>query len=180
MQLFIDRRASPLGTMLIVTDHEGALRALDFDDHEARMHRLLRQQNGPVALRDGPAPKDIVNAIEGYFAGEWSSFSNVRMVMGGTAFQRSVWQALLTIASGTTTSYGLLAAQLGRPGASRAVGLANGSNPISIAVPCHRVIGQSGALTGYGGGLWRKRWLLTHEQVLQADQLDLFAQRQTP
>ncbi len=87
---------------------------------------------------------------------------------GGTDFQRRVWAALREIPSGTTRTYGDIAAELGEPGAARAVGLANGANPVAIVVPCHRVIGSAGALTGFGGGLERKRWLLEHEGVLLA------------
>lgn len=163
MQLRLERRASPLGTMLLVTDDNGALRALDFEDHEDRMRQLLRLHYGTVELMAGTAPMPVTDAINAYFEGEWQSLSGIPIETNGTAFQRSVWRALLDIPPGTTMGYGELAAQLGKPGASRAVGLANGANPVAIAVPCHRVIGKSGALTGYGGGVWRKQWLLTHE-----------------
>jgi O-6-methylguanine DNA methyltransferase len=100
--------------------------------------------------------------LEAYFAGAREIFDLPLLPMG-TPFQQAVWRLLLTIPHGVTTSYGALAARLGQPGAARAVGLANGSNPISIIIPCHRVIGANGALTGYGGGIERKRWLLAHE-----------------
>jgi methylated-DNA-[protein]-cysteine S-methyltransferase len=105
--------------------------------------------------------------LDGYFAGELTSFT-VALAAVGTVFQRRVWAALRAIPFGTTTSYGALARALGRRGAARAVGLANGRNPIAIIVPCHRVIGADGTLTGYGGGLERKRWLLAHEETLSA------------
>lgn len=168
MRLWIDRRPSPVGTMLVLQDEAGHLRALDFDDHEARMHRLLRLQYGDYDLGDGPVHRATAEAIDAYFEGDLSRLAELPISTGGTAFQRSVWKALMAIGPGQTMSYGELAASLGNPGASRAVGLANGFNPVALVVPCHRVIGKSGALTGYGGGLWRKRWLLEHEATWQA------------
>jgi len=105
---------------------------------------------------------DVRDQLRAYFAGERREF-NVRVSPQGTHFQRQVWKALLDIPFGTTESYGSVARRLGKPTASRAIGAANGRNPISIIIPCHRVIGKSGALTGYGGGMPRKRWLLAHE-----------------
>lgn len=163
-RLRLGRLASPLGTILLVTNDEGALRALDFDDYEPRLHRLLRLHSGAHALEDGPAPASVVQALSNYFAGDLNAIDMVLVATGGTPFQRDVWAALRKIAAGATASYGQLATQLGRPAASRAVGLANGANPAAIVVPCHRVIGANGALTGYAGGLARKRWLLDHER----------------
>jgi methylated-DNA-[protein]-cysteine S-methyltransferase len=125
----------------------------------------LRLQSGPTVLQAAPAPHDIRAALTGYFKGDLDRLSLVKWRVAGTAFQRKVWTALRTIPVGTTLSYGALAAQLDMPKAVRAVGHANGSNPISIVVPCHRVIGADGSLTGYGGGIERKRWLLRHEGV---------------
>jgi methylated-DNA-[protein]-cysteine S-methyltransferase len=105
--------------------------------------------------------------LEAYFAGRLTQF-DLPLQLVGTAFQRRVWAGLLQIPFGTTTSYCALAAKLGQPTATRAVGLANGRNPVSIIVPCHRVIGRDGSLTGYGGGIERKRWLLTHEAAIAA------------
>jgi methylated-DNA-[protein]-cysteine S-methyltransferase len=117
-------------------------------------------ERAPVA---GVAPFPEVRAqLEAYFAGRRRDF-DLPLAPAGTPFQRRVWQALREIPYGQTVSYGVLAARLGQPGAGRAVGLANGQNPISIVIPCHRVIGAGGALTGYGGGLERKRWLLALE-----------------
>jgi O-6-methylguanine DNA methyltransferase len=164
MQLRLERRASSVGMMLLVTDADGALRALDFADYEARLHQLLRLHYGSYALEDSPAPVPVTAELDAYFGGDLGRLADVPVATGGTAFQREVWGALRAIPAGATTSYGQLAMQLGRPGASRAVGLANGANPVSIVVPCHRVIGANGALTGYGGGLPRKRWLLDHER----------------
>ena len=162
-RLRLDRIASPLGDILVMVDAEDRLAALDFHDFEPRMRRLLDRQAGRWAEVPGPAPKALHEAVQAYFAGEPAALDAWPVALGGTDFQRAVWTALQAIPWGTTTSYGALAATLGRPSASRAVGLANGANPVAIRVPCHRVIGASGALTGYGGGLWRKQWLLRHE-----------------
>jgi methylated-DNA-[protein]-cysteine S-methyltransferase len=161
----LDRLPTPIGAALLVTDAEGALCALDWEDYEPRLRQLLRLQHGNAMLRNARAPDDIKSALSGYFAGELGRLNAIKWRVAGTAFQRKVWTVLRTIPVGTTTSYGALAAELEMPRAVRAVGHANGSNPISIVVPCHRVIGANGSLTGYGGGLNRKRWLLEHEGV---------------
>ncbi len=161
MRLWCDRMSSPIGTVLFVSDGD-ALRALDFEDCEDRMHRLLRRQYGAFAMEAGRVPGDTRRRLHAYFDGELAALDTIPVRTGGTAFQRRVWTALRTIRAGTTTTYGRLAATLGAPNASRAVGLANGANPVAIVVPCHRVIGAAG-LTGYGGGLARKAWLLRHE-----------------
>ena len=124
-------------------------------------------------VEDDDAFPDAVEQLGAYFAGELSSF-DVDLALTGTEFQRRVWAALQTIPYGETRSYGEIAAQIGAPGASRAVGLANGRNPIGIIVPCHRVIGASGSLTGYGGGLDRKRVLLELEKSRKPAGLTLF------
>jgi len=161
----LDRLASPLGQMLIVCDSRGRLRALDWSDFEARMLRLLRLHygEGGFQLREAQAPVHVRQAIERYFGGALHALDALETDTGGTAFQREVWAALRQIPPGATESYGQLALRLGRPKAVRAVGLANGANPIGVVVPCHRVIGADRSLTGYGGGLARKRWLLGHE-----------------
>lgn len=161
----LDRLQTPIGIALLVTDADGALRALDWEDYEARLRQLLRRQYGATVLQPAPAPDDIKSALSGYFDGDLDRLNTIEWRVAGTAFQRKVWTALRTIPAGTTTSYGALAARLDMPKAVRAVGLANGANPISVVVPCHRVIGANGSLTGYGGGLPRKRWLLEHEGV---------------
>jgi O-6-methylguanine DNA methyltransferase len=109
-----------------------------------------------------PVLEEALNQVLGYFRGTRRRF-DLPLDLGGTDFQRAVWQHLLTIPFGEITSYGGVALAIGRPRAVRAVGAANGRNPISIIVPCHRVLGGDGSLTGYGGGLWRKEWLLRHE-----------------
>jgi len=165
-RLFHSRLPSPLGDLIVVCNAAQALCALEFEDHDARMQNFLARAYPAHERIDGVAPGAIKVALERYFAGEFAALDPLEVALQGTAFQQQVWHALRRIAPGTTTSYGGLAASLGKAGASRAVGLANGSNPIAIVVPCHRVIGADGALTGYGGGIARKRWLLAHEGAL--------------
>lgn len=159
----LDRLASPVGEVLLVTDAEGAVRAFDFADYEARMLKLLARHYGEVALTEGRAPEAVRAAVAAYFGGDATALDGIVVKTGGTDFQRTVWAALRTIPAGETWSYGQLASAIGKPSAVRAVGLANGANPVGVIVPCHRVVGANGTLTGYAGGLERKRWLLTHE-----------------
>ena len=161
----LDRLQTPIGTALLVTDAEGALRALDWEDYEPRMRELLRLQYGAVNLSDRTAPSNMRTALSGYFDGDLGQLSAIAWRIAGTPFQRRVWTALAQIPAGTTLSYGAFAARLDMPTAVRAVGHANGSNPISVVLPCHRLIGADGSLVKYGGGLERKRWLLRHEGV---------------
>ena len=166
MQLTLSRYDAPVGELLVVTDLGNILRALDFSDFEERMLTLLGRHYGTVVLSNGSAPARVTAALDAYFSGDLVALESLEIATGGSAFQRSVWAALRQIPAGETTGYGALAALLGNPGAARAVGLANGANPIGIVVPCHRVIGASGALTGYAGGVERKRWLLRHEGAI--------------
>ncbi len=161
----LSRLATPLGTMLIATDEGQRLRVLDWDSHRDRMQLLIDRQygRGVVQWVDAPAPADLAKKFTAYFAGDIAAIDDIATETTGTPFQRSVWAALREIPAGETWSYSRLAAHIGRPAAVRAVGLANGSNPISLVVPCHRVIGADGSLTGYGGGIDRKKWLLEHE-----------------
>jgi len=161
----LDRLQTPIGTALLVTDAAGVLRALDWEEHEQRMKQLLRLQYGAVVLEEARAPGDLRSALSGYFKGDLDRLNTIKWRVAGTPFQQKVWTALPKIPAGTTMSYGALAAKLNAPNAMRAVGHANGSNPISVVVPCHRLIGANGALVKYGGGLERKRWLLEHEGV---------------
>jgi methylated-DNA-[protein]-cysteine S-methyltransferase len=158
---------SPLGGMLVVTDSEQRLRALNWEDRKDRMERELARIYGrkAVQLERGAAPAAIRRALERYFAGKLQAIDEIAVETGGTPFQSNVWRALRKIPAGTTLSYGRMAHRLKCPLAVRAVGFANGSNPISLVVPCHRLIGADGSLTGYGGGLERKQWLLAHEGV---------------
>ena len=162
----LGRLQTPIGVALLVTDRDGALCALDWEDHEARMRALLRLQHGPVALKEAAAPISMTQALSAYFAGELGRLNDIPCRIAGTSFQRKVWTALPRIPPGTTMSYGALAASLGSPRAMRAVGHANGANPISVVIPCHRLIGADGSLVKYGGGLMRKRWLLAHEGAI--------------
>jgi methylated-DNA-[protein]-cysteine S-methyltransferase len=162
-RLILDRAPSPIGELLIVTDEHGALRALDFHDHEHRLDRLLRTHYRTLRPEPGAAPAPIRDALAAYFVGEFAALRRIAWATNGTAFQHTVWTALTEIPAGETITYSELARRAGRPAAIRAAGHANGSNPLSIVAPCHRVIGMDGSLTGYGGGIERKRWLLAHE-----------------
>jgi methylated-DNA-[protein]-cysteine S-methyltransferase len=166
LRLLTETLLTPIGKLVIISDESGCLRATDWADYDDRMRHLLARHYGadnvtlvPAARSSGPAP-----AIAAYFEGDLHAIDFLPTATEGTPFQKRVWQALREIRSGQTLTYGALARRLGTPAAVRAVGLANGANPIGIVVPCHRVIGADGSLTGYGGGLERKRWLLNHEQ----------------
>jgi methylated-DNA-[protein]-cysteine S-methyltransferase len=161
----LDRLPTPIGITLLVTDDEGVLRALDWEDYELRMQDLLRRQYGAVALRETQAPTALRTALTAYFKGDLDRLADIRWRVAGTSFQQKVWSALPKIPAGQTMSYGAMAAQLQAPKAVRAVGHANGANPISVVLPCHRLIGSDGTLVKYGGGVERKRWLLRHEGV---------------
>jgi methylated-DNA-[protein]-cysteine S-methyltransferase len=166
LELFVNRIDTPIGKMLVVSDRDGNLRAVDWTDHEPRMRRLLCLHYGArcFQIEPGHNANGLTDAINRYFAGEVEAIDALPVKTGGTPFQRQVWHALRKIRGGTTVSYVQLAERIGRPTAVRAVGLANGANPVGVVVPCHRVIGSDGSLTGYGGGIERKRWLLEHEQ----------------
>jgi len=162
----LERLPTATGEMLLVTDNQDRLRALDWTDYEARMSRLLRLHYGPaVTLTKGRPPSPARLAIQAYLDGDLGAIDGLAVETAGTPFQRAVWAGLRTIAAGETLTYAGLAARVGRPAAVRAVGAANGANPVGVVVPCHRVIGADGSLTGYGGGIERKRWLLAHEGV---------------
>lgn len=162
-ELFFDEVPSPIGIILIVFDQD-TLYALDYLDYEARMLDLLRHRFGQVKLTRRSDANGFRTRIAAYFAGDLPSLDTIRVNGGGTDFQQKVWLALRAILPGKTATYGEIAARLGCPSAARAVGLANSLNPIAIVVPCHRVVGANGKLTGYAGGLDRKRWLLKHER----------------
>ena len=164
----LERMITPLGQMMLATDEQGRLRVIDWQDHEDNMRRLMRRQypGTHIALRETSQASPAARAMQAYFQGDLAAIDGLEVATGGTDFQRTVWTALRTIPTGWTISYLDLATRIGRPSAVRAVGLANGANPISIVVPCHRVIGSNASLTGYGGGLHRKRWLLEHEKAV--------------
>lgn len=168
LYLFEERLATPLGELIILTDELAHTRAVDWIDYEARLHELLRRQypHHPVSIQPAVTQSQALQALTNYFAGDLHAIHAVPCQLGGTVFQQQVWDALQTIPCGSTWSYAQLAQHIQRPKAVRAVGTANGANPISIIIPCHRVIGNDQGLTGYAGGLERKRWLLQHEGAL--------------
>jgi len=162
-RLWLDRMPTPIGEALVVTDDAGILRAFDWADRQSGMTRLLRLHYGSLTPEPRPAPSRVRRLLQQYFEGDLECLASIEWRTGGTPFQRSVWKGLTTIPPGETLTYSALAAKLECPRSVRAVGAANGSNPISVVVPCHRLIGADGSLTGYGGGLERKQWLLNHE-----------------
>jgi methylated-DNA-[protein]-cysteine S-methyltransferase len=164
MELLIDKFDSALGKILLVSDGE-RLCALDYADYEHRMMMLLRRHYAMFQLRKADDPQGFSTLLRAYLAGDIACINHILVNTGGTIFQQQVWSALRTIPPGTVFTYGELATQLGKPTAYRAVGMTNALNPIAIVVPCHRLVGADGTLTGYAGGLERKRWLLQHEGV---------------
>ena len=166
LRLLTEKLATPIGELVVIYDEQGRLRATDWINYAERMHRLLARHYGEDDFTLTPAqnPSRLASAIAAYFDGDVQAIDSLPVATKGTPFQKNVWQALRSIPAGQTISYGELALRLGRPAAVRAVGLANGANPIGVVVPCHRVIGANGSLTGYGGGLERKRWLINHER----------------
>jgi methylated-DNA-[protein]-cysteine S-methyltransferase len=167
LSFFQEYLPTEIGRLILLTDEQDRLRAVDWEDHAARMHRLLRLHYGAgrVTVVDRGSRSAVWHSVNAYFVGELTAIDGLLVETGGTVFQRSVWVALRKIPVGQTLSYGALATRLQCPKAVRAVGLANGANPVGIVVPCHRIIGSDGSLTGYGGGVARKRWLLNHEGV---------------
>lgn len=163
MELLIDRFASPIGIIVLIVDGEN-LCSLDFEDYyETRLLRYLQKNYAEFDLKSVQNPLGIRQHLEDYFAGNFHSLDKIPVHGVGTPFQQAVWLGLRHIPPGSTCTYGELATQIGNPNAVRAVGAANGQNPIAIVLPCHRVIGANGTLTGYAGGLERKQWLLKHE-----------------
>lgn len=163
---------SPIGRILLAFD-DLVLCALEFADFKDRFDDFLRRQYAGEPPISGDAPVDVVRRISSYFEGDVGALDAIPVRMKGTDFQRRVWNALRRIPPGTTISYAALATRIGAPRSVRAVGTANGANPISLVVPCHRVIGANGELRGYGGGLARKAWLIRHEaNAAHRDQAD--------
>ncbi len=165
LELLLDRIDTPLGELVLIADHAARLRAVDWTDYEPRMLRLLGLHYGKNGYRLGARrnPGGLSDALASYFAGDVDAIDAIGVQTAGTPFQRSVWRELRRIPCGEVISYATLAQRIARPSAVRAVGHANGSNPLTIVVPCHRVVGSDGSLTGYAGGLSRKRWLNEHE-----------------
>lgn len=164
MILFMDRLETKLGTVAMLTDGTH-LRALDFVDDPLRFEDRARRRFADAAIREADDPLGVRSRLAAYFAGDPAALEAIPTEPGGTPFQSRVWKALRDIPAGATESYGAIAARIGAPTASRAVGMANSLNPIAIVIPCHRVIGANRALVGYAGGLERKRWLLELEGV---------------
>ncbi len=146
--------ATPIGAMLVVKSSRGL--------SHAYLENLIPTKRDPSWTRDARAFRDEEKQLGDYFAGKRKAF-DLELAPTGTPFQLRVWSALLNVEHGRTASYGEIARAVGRPRAFRAVGATNGRNPIAIIVPCHRIIGSTGELTGYAGGMHRKRWLLDHE-----------------
>ena len=152
---------TPLGAVRVVMQGD-VVCTLGFIDRWERLEAPWRRWYGPAPRQTAPAPA-LADALDGYFSGQLDALDRLLVAPRGTPFQRAVWEALRLIPAGGTTSYAALARSVDRPAAVRAVGAANGANPIWLLVPCHRAIGSDGTLTGYAGGVDRKRWLLAHE-----------------
>lgn len=172
LKLFHEKISGPFGELSIITDTENTLRAVEWDTFEERLHKLFKRHYGEnkyelVEYTDKKS-SPAASALIAYFEGDLNAISTLKTQTGGTVFQKQVWAALRTIPIGKTLTYGDLAKQIGKPKAVRAVGLANGANPIGIVVPCHRVIGANGKLTGYASGVDKKHWLLEHEGAIPA------------
>ncbi len=168
MLVHYDEFDSPIGRLLFASDGE-RICTLSFPGRERQTETWLRRRFGACESKHGSDPQDVRSILRRYFSGDLHAFDATPVDTGGTTFQEEVWKTLRTIRAGETWSYSQLAATIRRPRAVRAVGHANGQNPVAIIVPCHRVIGASSALTGYGGGLERKRWLLQHEGALSGE-----------
>jgi methylated-DNA-[protein]-cysteine S-methyltransferase len=164
MTLDVGKFRSPIGE-IVVAVHDGRLCALSFAEQWPRRCAQLEKRFGQVEFHAAADPAGAITSLERYFAGDVEALDAITVDTGGTPFQQRVWTELRKIRAGRTVSYAHIAAAIGAPSAVRAVGAANGSNPVGIVLPCHRVIGSNGQLTGYGGGLERKRWLLAHESA---------------
>ncbi|MGY5957245.1 methylated-DNA--[protein]-cysteine S-methyltransferase [Kosakonia sp. BK9b] len=168
LTLLEDKIATPVGPLWVLCDENFRLRAVEWEEHSDRMVELLNihYRSGGYQRVPSSNPGGLSQKLRDYFAGDLAIIDTLPTATAGTPFQREVWQMLRTIPCGQVMHYGQLATILGRAGAARAVGAANGANPVSIVVPCHRVIGRNGTLTGYAGGMQRKEWLLRHEGYL--------------
>lgn len=153
--------SSPLGPLHLVTTPEHQVAALDFEANQARLQSHLARHNR--AAIPGSPPPQITAALSAYFAGDLEALAAIATTPAGTPFQHRVWAEVRAVPPGQTRSYAQIAQSLGQPSASRAIGMANAQNPILLLIPCHRIIGTTGRLTGYAGGAAHKDWLLTHE-----------------
>jgi methylated-DNA-[protein]-cysteine S-methyltransferase len=157
---------SPVGSLLLYAGDTGVV-GLSFEDADERAQAHLARRFADLRVETRPCdPLGAADAVRAYLGGDLGAVDRIPVDAGGTPFQAEVWAALRRIPAGTTVSYQELARRVGRPAAMRAVGAANGANPVAVVVPCHRVVAASGDLHGYGGGLERKRWLLVHERAL--------------
>ncbi len=159
------RIATPIGDMVLIA-RDGVLLLLEFEEADDRIAREMKRRFGDVTLEKVDNPFGLSARLRDYFEGDLKAIDELLAEGGGTDFEARVWAQLRRIPCGTTISYGELAKRLGNPNLMRAVGLANGKNPVAVVVPCHRVIGADGSMTGYGGGIHRKEWLLRHEGAL--------------
>jgi len=170
-KLLFDRITAPAGAPFaevhLVVDGD-KLCAVYFGGYESRRERLLEKRYGRYTLIERRNPHGFSERLRAYLAGELEAIADLPVTLGGTPFQQSAWLALRSIPAGQTASYATQAARIGKPAAVRAIGAANGQNPVAIVLPCHRVIGSGGALTGFGGGIATKAWLLRHEGALLA------------
>ena len=160
-----DHIQTPIGDMILVA-RDGVLLLLEFEDATGRVEREMKMRFKNFEMQPVTNPFGLTDIMRDYFTGNIRAIDNILTDGGGTVFEKSVWAELRKIPAGVTVSYGSIARKLGDINMSRAVGTANGHNPISIVVPCHRVIGADGSMTGYGGGIHRKEWLLRHEGAL--------------
>jgi methylated-DNA-[protein]-cysteine S-methyltransferase len=171
MKMILSDFTSPLGAMLLATDEQGRVRALEFAERRTRLHRNLREQYGAFELTAGPAPAGVASALQRYFAGELATLDDIPLATGGTERQERAWAELRRVPAGQTIAYAELGKAMGITDWRAAVdaGAAIGANPIAIIVPCHRVLGANGDLKGYAWGLHRKRWLLEHEKATRVE-----------
>lgn len=164
MDLMWDELDTAIGPVVVVTNATHVV-AVDFADCDERLRKILDRRYGDAVTERVADPLGVSTRLRAYFGGDLDALEDIAADPQGSEFQRTVWRELRRIPVGHTVSYGELARRLGRPGASRAVGMANSRNPVGIVIPCHRVIGANGTLTGYAGGVERKRWLLEHERA---------------
>jgi len=155
---------SPIGP-LTVAARGSRVCLVHFGERSPYVDQAIAKWYPGAAVDEGADPAGAMTILTRYFDGDLQSLEEIEVELNGTPFQRGVWMALRDVRAGTTSTYAALATRVGSPAAVRAVGAANGSNPVAVVLPCHRIIGSNGSLTGYGGGLERKRWLLEHEGV---------------
>ncbi len=167
MLIELSHLESPVGEVLLAATADGLV-ALDFTSSGLTLRERLKRAHPTATFGEGPHAKRAAKRVKAYFEGDLGALDALTTAAVGTDFQKKVWTALREIPLGATTSYAKIAHAIGNPTAVRAVGAANGRNPIALVVPCHRVIAADGTLCGYAGGLWRKEWLLKHERALLA------------